>query len=116
MIITYNGRQFFKIVQGEMTLATNPISKSSKAGTTHFGADLALVTTNHPDYNGVEELRHGERVPFVIDGPGDYEVKEIFILGLASDAVLSGKKFINTMYSLSVDNIKIAFLGALSDP
>lgn len=117
MIITYFGKQFFKIQQGEMVLAFNPASKSSKTGiSAHFGADIALVTTNHPDYNGIEQLSHGERAPFVINGPGDYEIKEIFIKGVLSEAIVSGKKYINTIYLISVDNINIAFLGALSDP
>ena len=112
MEITYFGKQFFKIQQGEMVLAFNPISKNSKAHAgVHFGADIALVTTNSPDYNGVEQLSHGERAPFAITGPGDYEVKEIFIKGVMS---AGPEKYINTIYSLSVDNINIAFLGALS--
>ena len=32
-----------------------------------------------------------------------------------SETTLGGKKYINTIYLLSVDNINIAFLGALSD-
>ena len=116
MIITYFGKQFFKIQQGEMVLAFNPVSKSSKSGVSaKFGADIALITTNHIDYNGVEQLSHGDRVPFAISGPGDYEVKEIFVKGVMSNAELSGKIYINTIYSLSIDNISIAFLGALSD-
>ncbi len=116
MIITYFGKQFFKIQQGEMVLAFNPVSKSSKTGiSAHFGADIALVTTNYPDYNGIEQLSHGEREPFVINGPGDYEIKEIFIKGVLSDALIGSKKYINTIYLFSVDNINIAFLGALSD-
>ncbi len=116
MIITYFGKQFFKIQQGEMVLAFNPVSKGSKTGiSAHFGSDIALVTTNHPDYNGLEQLSHGERTPFAVTGPGDYEVKEIFIKGLLSEASVAGKKYINTIYSLSVDNINIVFLGALSD-
>ena len=52
MIITYFGKQFFKIQQGEMILAFNPVSKSSKTGIfAHFGADIAFITSNHPDYN-----------------------------------------------------------------
>lgn len=117
MIITYFGKQFFKIQQGEMVLAFNPVNKSSKTGiSAHFGADIALITTNHPDYNGLDQLSHGERVPFAVTGPGDYEVKEIFIKGILSGANIGADKYINTIYSLSVDNIKIAFLGALSDP
>lgn len=116
MIITYFGKQFFKVQQGETVLAFNPVSKSSKTGiSAHFGADLAFVTTNHPDYNGVEQLSHGDRAPFVISGPGDYEVKEIFVKGVMTNSIISDKNYINTIYSLSVDNIKIVFLGALSD-
>lgn len=116
MIITYFGKQFFKIQQGEMALAFNPVSKSSKTGiTAHFGTDIALQTTNHPDYNGIEQLSHGEREPFVIAGPGDYEVKEIFIKGVLSEATIAGKKYINTIYLFTLDGINIAFLGALGE-
>ena len=116
MIITYFGKQFFKIQQGETVLSFNPVSKSSKSGiNVHFGADIALVTTNHPDYNGTEQLSHGERTPFAITGPGDYEVKEIFIKGVLSDALIADKKYINTIYIFSLDNINVVFLGALGN-
>lgn len=116
MIITYFGKQFFKIQQGDMVLAFNPVSKSSKTGiNAHFGTDIALVTTNHPDYNGVEQLSHGEREPFVIHGPGDYETKDIFIKGAISSSVVGGKNYINTIYLFSVDSINIAFMGALGE-
>lgn len=116
MIITYFGKQFFKIQKGEMVLSFNPVSKNSKTGITgKFGADIALVTTNHPDYNGIDQLSHGDRSPFVVSGPGDYEIKETFIKGLLSKASLGGKDYINTIYTLSVDNISMVFLGALSD-
>ncbi len=115
MIITYQGKQFFKIQKGELVLAFNPVSKSSKSGVSaRFGADIALSTTNHPDYNGMSELSYGDRVPFQITGPGDYEIKEIFIKGVLSEGAVGGKKFINTIYLLSLDNISMAFLGALS--
>ena len=116
MIITYFGKQFFKIQQGHLALAFNPVSKSSKTGiNAHFGTDIALVTANHPDYNGIEQLSHGEREPFVISGPGDYEIKEIFIKGALSEALIAGKKYINTIYLFTLDGINIAFLGAMSD-
>ncbi len=116
MIITYFGKQFFKIQQGEMVVAFNPVNKTSKTGiVAKFGADVAFVTTNHADYNGVDQLSHGERVPFLISGPGDYEVKEIFVKGSMSNVEFSNKKYINTIYSLSIDNINIVFLGALGD-
>lgn len=117
MIITYFGEQFFKMGQGDMVLAFNPVSKNAKSDVSaHFGSDIAFVTTNHPLFNGVEQLSHGERMPFVISGSGDYEVKEIFVKGIMSKAIISGKDYINTIYSFTLDNIKVAFLGALADP
>jgi L-ascorbate metabolism protein UlaG (beta-lactamase superfamily) len=116
MIITYFGKQFFKIQQGEMVLALNPVSKDSKLNIgTRFGADIALITTNHPDYNGVEQLVYGDREPFVVRGPGDYEVREIFIKGILSDGPEKPQKYVNSIYSFVVDGINICFLGALSN-
>ncbi len=117
MIITYFGEQFFKIGQGDLVLAFNPVSKSAKSDVSiRFGADIALVSADFSLFNGISQLSHGEREPFVIDGPGDYEVKGTFIKGSASKASISGKNYINTVYSFILDNIKVSFLGALSDP
>ena len=117
MIITYLGKQFFKIGQGSLTVAFNPISKDSKlsAQASRFGSDIALSTINHPDYNGFEMVSHGDTVPLEINGPGDYEIKDIFIKGIMTNTELSGKKYINTIYSFSIDNISLCFLGAISD-
>jgi len=117
MIITYLGKQFFKIGQGSLAVAFNPISKDSKSGVpvSRFGSDIALSTINHPDYNGFEMVSHGETVPFEINGGGDYEIKDIFIKGIMTNTELSGKKYINTIYSLSIENISLCFLGAISD-
>ena len=116
MIITYFGEQFFKLTQGDLALAFNPVSKNAKSKVSaHFGSDIAFVTTNHSLFNGVEQLSHGERMPFVIEGPGDYEVKEVFVKAAMSNALIDNKKYINTIYSFTLDNIKVVFLGALSD-
>jgi len=117
MIITYLGKQFFKIGQGSLTVAFNPISKDSKFASlaSRFGSDIALSTINHPDYNGFEMVTHGETIPFEIKGPGDYEIKDIFIKGVMTNTEIAGKKYINTIYSLSIENISLCFLGAVSD-
>ena len=125
MVITYFGKQFFKVQLGDTVLAFNPPSKDSKYKTSRFGADIALVSVNHKDYNGVENLSFGDKEPFVINGPGEYEIKNIFIKGIpsesnAGDGPASAKasagegKKLNTIYILQVDKMNICFLGALS--
>jgi hypothetical protein len=116
MIISYFGKQFVKISQGDLTLAFNPISKDSdhKDKISRFGANVAFVATNHPDFNGIETVTYGDNIPFSVTGPGDYETKEIFIRGLETQTEIDKKKYMNTVYSLAVDEIKICFLGHLS--
>lgn len=122
MIITYQGAEFFKVQFGDITLALNPVSKDSKLKQSRFGADVVLVSTQHPDMNGIDQVTHGDKKPFVIDGPGEYEVKEVFIKGLSSVShyglgSASDKagltELVNTIYTISLENMNICFLGAL---
>jgi L-ascorbate metabolism protein UlaG (beta-lactamase superfamily) len=115
MIITHHGKQFFKVQLGDTTLAFNPISKDSKLKEkpAKFGANVVFVTTNHPDYNGAANLSYGDKEPFIIDGPGSYEVDGTYIKGLQSETEIDGKKYINTIYSLEFDGMSILFLGHL---
>src|SRR5450631_1774437 len=91
MVITHYGGEFFKIAFGDATLALNPISKDSKLKPSRFGADVALVSLNHEDFNGVEQIGFGEKTPFVVSGPGEYEIKGIFIKGFLTKSNYGGK-------------------------
>jgi L-ascorbate metabolism protein UlaG (beta-lactamase superfamily) len=113
MIITHHGKAFFKIQTGDMVLAFNPISKDSKFKTNGFGANIALVSMNHEDYNGADLVAYANKDPFVITGPGEYEVSDIMIQGFASKGV---DDKINTIYYLEFDGIKILYLGAMYQP
>jgi hypothetical protein len=115
MIITYLGVDFFKVQFGNTTIALNPISKDSKFKSTRFMADIALVSLNHPDMNGTENLSYNGNDPIVISGPGEYEVKEVFIKGFASKSEYGDKERINTIYSVSLEGMNLCFLGAISD-
>jgi L-ascorbate metabolism protein UlaG (beta-lactamase superfamily) len=114
MIITYFGKQFFKIQQGDTVVAINPISKDSKEfNKTKFGSNVVITTTNHPDFNGVESATFGENTPFVIDGPGEYEVGDVFVRGFLSSAEIGKKKYVSTIYLIKIDDINMCFLGPL---
>lgn len=114
MIITYHGGEFFKVIFGDTTIAINPISKESKLNNTRFGADIVIVSLNDKDFNGVEQVTHGDKKPFVISGPGEYEVKKVFIKGLPSLSGYGGIQRTNTIYSVILEGINLVFLGALN--
>lgn len=117
MIITYYGRQHFKLQVGETTLALNPVSKDGKGKVAKYGSDACLITTNHPDYNGAEQVALGNKTPIVLKGPGEYEIAGIFIKGFGTEVELSEgkakKKYQNTSYVFTFDGIRVTFLGAL---
>ncbi|KKT32061.1 MAG: Zn-dependent hydrolase of the metallo-beta-lactamase superfamily [Candidatus Nomurabacteria bacterium GW2011_GWD1_44_10] len=114
MIVTYYGKQFFKIQLGDRTIAYNPIGKDSKEKGSRFGADIVLSSLRHPDFNGADQCAYGERQPFVISGPGEYEVGGIFIKGFGTDTVYDKEKKINTVFSVMFEGINLCFLGSLA--
>lgn len=117
MVITYFGKSYFKLTLGDLTIAINPPAKESKAFSKapRFGADIALITTHTPETNGPETVTLGDKTPFVIDGPGSYEVRDLFFSAATSTTTRDGKDYINTVYGFELDGIKIGFLGLFTD-
>jgi L-ascorbate metabolism protein UlaG (beta-lactamase superfamily) len=108
MVITHHGGQCFKVTLGELTIVFDPISKQSKLNSVRFGADIALVSKNNPDYNGVDEVSYGDRVPFVVNGPGEYERAGVTIQGFLTGGF-------NTVYAVNLEEMTLVHLGALAD-
>jgi len=111
MIITYSGLGFVKLTFGNVVIGINPISKNHKVKASKFGADVAMVSLNDPGFNGVDELKFGNKDPFEVTGPGEYEYSEIFIKGHPS---VGPKGKINTIYSFMLEGMRVVHLGVLS--
>lgn len=114
MVISYLGGECFKVTLGDFTLAINPPAKESKLASAKFGADLALVSLDNEDFNGTDNASFGERQPFVICGPGEYEVKGVAVRGFGVPTVYGKVATINTIYSISLENMNLCFMGAIS--
>ena len=112
MVITYHGGQCFKVSQGDLMLAFDVPSKESKFKVSKFGADIALASLSHSDMNGIEQASLGERQPFVIEGPGEYDVRGVAVRGYGSQSRYGGAH-LNTIYSVILENTTLCFLGAL---
>lgn len=111
MIITRVGGYGFKLSAGATTVAVNPPGGKSDFKISKFGADVVIISKSDDDnFNGVETATHGDKEPFVIQGPGAYEVGDVVAEGYATD------DFHNTIYSVEMDGIKVLILGALQDP
>jgi L-ascorbate metabolism protein UlaG (beta-lactamase superfamily) len=115
MVITYEGIEAIKITHGDLTVALNPVSKESKFKGSSFGSDIVMISVNHVDTNGVENATRKDRVPFVINGPGEYEVSGIFVQGFPSVSNYGGGEKVNTIYVFEIDSIRVAYFGAISE-
>lgn len=111
MDITSLGHSSFRIKGKSTTLVTDPFD-SAFVGLKfpkHISSDIVTVSHGHKDHSAVS---HIEGSPFVVNGPGEYEVKGVGIVGVFSyhDAE---KKERNTIYRFEMDDLNIVHLGDL---
>lgn len=117
MIITYHQKSFIKLQTGDTVIALGPISKNSKSKSSSFGADIAIVPMNTPEYAGTDAVTYGDKEPFIIDGPGEYEIGGIMVRGYGAKGMDEKGTLnkINTIYTFDFDGMNIWYMGALAD-
>jgi L-ascorbate metabolism protein UlaG (beta-lactamase superfamily) len=75
-------------------------------------AHMVTISHDHPDYNNCALVR-GD--PKVISGPGEYEVKGVFITGIATNLKKSkgAERLKNTIYLFEFEDLTVCHLGNL---
>lgn len=78
----------------------------------NLSADVLLVTHDHHDHNNIKGVKG---TPFIIDGPGEYEVKGVFIQGISSfhDDKEGKERGQNTIYVMEAEEMRFCHLGDL---
>jgi L-ascorbate metabolism protein UlaG (beta-lactamase superfamily) len=109
MEITFLGHSSFLIRGKETTVVTDPFDpKKTGFKFPKVSADIVTISHEHEDHNFVEGVS-GE--PFVISGPGEYEVKGVRIFGIPA---LHGGDFGKvTLYLIEMDDLSIVHLSDL---
>lgn len=115
MVIQWYGQACFKIQSGELVLALDPYTKEYGLTPPRFRADITLITHSHPDHSNAETIA-GE--PFLITGPGEYEVKGVSIRGLGTyhDASQGSERGPNTIYQIHYEGMTLLHLGDFGEP
>jgi L-ascorbate metabolism protein UlaG (beta-lactamase superfamily) len=116
MFISYLGHACFKIqdkVSADgVTLVTDPFNKSLGLKVPNFEADIVTVSHSHEDHSNADSLRGN---PFIIDAPGEYEVKGVMVQGVESfhDDQNGAERGANIVFRIEIDGVSIAHLGDL---
>jgi len=113
MDITYLGHSSFRIKTKLATLITDPFD-SKMVGLKYSGVtgDIVTVSHDHADHNATDKVSGVKRV---VEGPGEYEIMGISIIGYQSfhDNEKGEKRGRNTIYVIEAEGLRVVHLGDL---
>lgn len=112
MDITWFGHSCFRLSDRGVTIVTDPPSDDMGYNRPRIRADVITISHEHPGHNNRIGFRGG---PKVFGGPGEYEVKGVFITGIATyhDARSGASRGNNTVFLFEFDGVTICHLGDL---
>src|SRR3989344_1337822 len=110
MQISWYGHSCFKIETKDIVLGTDPFDKSIGLTPPRFRADIVTTSHDHPAHANSGSLQGS---PFIISGPGEYEVKGVMVRGIQTfhDADGGKKQGMNTVYVIRIGGITLCHLG-----
>ena len=106
MTISWYGEACFLLENSGVRILIDPPQKESGINPPRLKSDILI-------FSRPEATNEQESETFVIDGPGEYEIKEINILGIADSSTSSGQ--VNTIYNIEIDGVKVCHLGFLNN-
>lgn len=114
MNITWYGQSCFKLQGKDVALITDPFSKETGLKPPTGTAEIVTISHEHSNHDNRATVK-GE--PFIIDGPGEYEIKRVVIRGVESyhDSEEGAKRGGNTIFLINMEDIRICHLGDLGE-
>lgn len=112
MEITWYGYACFRLRSRGSTVITDPYDKAIGYTLPPLRADIVTVSHDHHNHNCVKRVK-GD--PKIINGPGEYEIKGIFITGISTfhDQKRGRVRGLNTVYLFEFDELTVCHLGDL---
>ncbi|HID87044.1 MAG TPA: lactamase [Anaerolineae bacterium] len=112
MEIVWYGHACFRLRGKEGSVVTDPYDKTIGYHLPRLSANVVTVSHDHPGHSYVRGVRGH---PKIIAGPGEYEVKGIFIFGIPAfhDRKQGKQRGRNTVYLFEFEDLTICHLGDL---
>jgi len=116
MQIIWKGQSCFQITtqktKNPVNITIDPFSPEIGLRPPTGAADIVLVSHDHKDHNNIAAIS-GQ--PFVISGPGEYEIKDVYIQGIPSwhDDQEGKERGRNTIYVIDAEDLRVCHLGDL---
>jgi L-ascorbate metabolism protein UlaG (beta-lactamase superfamily) len=112
MEIVWYGHSCFRLKPRGVAVVTDPCGKEVGYNVPRLRADIVTVSHKHADHNNCG-LVQGD--PKVIEGPGEYEIKGVFVTGIGTPMkkVKAPERPKNTIYLFDFDGLTICHLGCV---
>lgn len=112
MEISYLGHASFKLKGKSSTVVTDPFDEKIGIKFPKTSADIVTISHDHFDHNSADKV---DDVKKVINGPGEYEIAGVSIIGIPSfhDLKKGEERGKNTIYVFEIDGVRICHLGDL---
>ncbi len=111
MDISWYGLSCFRITErGQITVVTDPFAESIGLPEPKLKADVVTVSHDVPGHNNVDAVKGP---PYILTGPGEYEIGGVFIIGIALHNAKEEAPRRNVGYMIEYDNLTVLHLGDL---
>lgn len=113
MEIKYLGHSSFLINTKTATIVIDPFDeKATGFSFPKVSADIVLSTHSHPDHSNISGVSGN---PFIIAGPGEYEVKDVKVDGIPTfhDSQQGKERGKNTVYLIRAEGMSLLHCGDL---
>ena len=106
------GHNCFRIRGKDAVVMTDPVGKSTGYSMAKQTADLVTVSSPQPEHANLAAVKSGFDT---IDGPGEYEIRDIFVTGIRThqDEERGKVRGHNTTYLIEIDGMVVCHLGDL---
>jgi len=112
MEITWFGHSCFRIKGKDAVLVADPFGDDLGYPVAGLEADIVTLSHHHSGHDNAASVGNGPRV---VGGPGEYEIRDVFILGISTfhDSSRGEERGKNTVYLIEMDDIRLCHLGDL---
>lgn len=122
MQIIWHGQSCFQIIasrgkNNQISIVIDPFSEELGLRVPKLEADILLFSQRHFDRNNLRAVSgpsaSSGQAPFLIEGPGEYEIKNIFVQGIHSwhDSSQGKARGENTIYTIEAEEMRLCHLG-----
>jgi L-ascorbate metabolism protein UlaG (beta-lactamase superfamily) len=110
--LAWYGQSCFRITErGRITIVTDPFSDAIGLPAPRLKADVVTISHASAGHSYAEAVKPQ---PYILSGPGEYEIGDVFITGIPMHYIGETETRRNVAYQIAYDRLTVLHLGDLA--